>query len=93
MADKNTDKEARMLTMMKRVLTEIAKETYTTPGFKHPLSDNTITGIRECLALITAREAEIKAANGETSTARPKLPGDKPDKVVVQLKPHKKDKE
>jgi len=93
MANEGTDKETRILAMMKRVLTEVARETYTTPGLKHPLSDNTITGIRECLALITAREAEMKAAKGEASTSRPKLPGDRPDKVVVQLKPHKKDKD
>lgn len=93
MADDNTDKETRILAMMKRVLTDVARETYTTPGLRHPLSDSTITGIRECLALITAREAELKATHGDTSVARPKLPGDKPGKVVVQLKPHKNDKD
>ncbi|QKT04610.1 segregation and condensation protein A [Ectothiorhodospiraceae bacterium 2226] len=62
-------KEARILRIMKRVLTDVAKETFTKPGFRHPLSDETIQNMREALMLITAREAELADA---PSRARPR---------------------
>jgi len=52
MADK-LSKEERVLRMVKRVLTDIAKDTFTRPGHRHPLSDNTVKGMRDCLALIS----------------------------------------
>jgi len=47
-------KEARILRAVKRVLTDIIKDTASPPGTKHPLSDGTIQNMRECLALISA---------------------------------------
>ena len=49
MADQELGKEERILRVMKRVLTDVAKDTYTKPGYRHPLSDNTVEGIRQCL--------------------------------------------
>lgn len=59
-------KEQQVLAVMRQVLGSIIKDT-TPPhrGMKHPLSDGTITDIRQCLLLITAREKEIREANGE----------------------------
>lgn len=78
-----TAKEARILRMMKRVLTDIAKETFTRPGFRHPLSDNTIMGIRDCLALIAAREKEIEPP-GE-SEMKPRFADEPGRPQVVQF--------
>jgi hypothetical protein len=75
-------KEQRIIRMMKRVLTDVAKDTHTTPGMRHPLSDNTIQGIRDCLALITARERELADALGEEMNMRPRFI-DEPKKSVV----------
>ena len=75
---------------MKKVLTDVAKDTNTPPELKHPLSEDTIDGIKECLALITAREAELQAENGSTSTARPYFKGEPQKNVVVSLKPKSK---
>ena len=36
--------EQRILKMVKRVLTDVAKDTYTPPNMKHPLTPNTIQG-------------------------------------------------
>ena len=55
MSDKNLSKEEHILKMVKRVLTDVAKDTYTKPGLKHPLSEPTILSIRDCLALISSR--------------------------------------
>ena len=52
MSDDNFSKEERILQMMRKVLTDVAKDTYTKPGLKHPLSENTILSIREWLKLI-----------------------------------------
>jgi hypothetical protein len=39
MTDQELTKEERILRVMKRVLTDVAKDTYTRPGHRHPLSD------------------------------------------------------
>jgi hypothetical protein len=84
-------KEARVLRMMKRLLTDIAKDTSTPPGMKHPLSEHTIQGMRECLSLISAREQELAAEDGNPSRARPEFI-DEPKKthVVTLHRPKKK---
>ena len=82
--------EEKILRMLKRVLTDIAKDTSTPPGMKHPLSANTIQSIRDCLNLISARETELAAASGRPSRARPEYV-DEPKKThVVTLHRRKK---
>ena len=78
-------KELRVLRMVKRVLTDVAKDTNTPPGMRHPLSDSTIMGIRDCLALITAREVELQEDNGNVSTMKPRYPGQSSSNVVVSI--------
>jgi len=86
MADQELGKEERILRVMKRVLTDVAKDTYTKPGYRHPLSDNTVEGIRQCLALITAREGELNEAAGRSSNMRPRFVDEPQTSVVVPLK-------
>jgi len=86
MTDHDFTQEERILRMMKRVLTDVAKDTYTKPGYRHPLSDNTVDGIRQCLALITAREGELDAAAGRSSNMRPRFVDEPQTSVVVPLK-------
>lgn len=86
MSNNELSKEERILRMMKKVLTDVARETHVTPGLKHPLSDQTIQGIRDCLGLITAREAELAEEAGRTSTQRPRFVDEPQDSVVVDLK-------
>ena len=93
--DENQSKEEQILQMMKKVLTDIAKETFTRPGLKHPLSDSTIMGIRDCLSLITAREVELSEQHGRPMNQRPRFIDEPQTSVVVpidSLKPgNKKD--
>ncbi len=80
--------EREILMVMKKVLTDIAKETFTKPGFRHPLSDSTIENMRQCLGLISAREMEIVKACGESMDMRPRYvdePTSKQASVVVKL--------
>ena len=83
-------KEARILRMVKRVLTDIVKDTTTPPELKHPLSDSTIQGIRDCLSLITSREQELQLEAGTPSRTKPRFIDEPQKNVVVSLKPKPK---
>jgi hypothetical protein len=85
MADQELSREERILRVMKRTLTDVAKETYTRPGHRHPLSDDTIQSIRDCLSLIAAREAELAEAAGRPMTLRPRFVDEPKTSVVVTL--------
>jgi hypothetical protein len=69
--------------VMRKVLTAIVRDV--TPehkSLKHPLSDQTIQDIRQCLGLITAREKELADAAGRTTAERPYFV-DAPSKTKV----------
>lgn len=85
MSDLKTSKEQRVLRMVKRVLTDIAKDTHAPAGVKHSLSELTIQGMRECLALITAREAELAEEAGHTQSDRPHFVDEPKKSHVVQI--------
>ena len=94
MHDKELTREERILRVMRRVLTSVAKDTYTRPGHRHPLSDETVNDIRQCLGLITAREAELNTAAGREMKARPRFIDEPQASVVVPLSiPGTKDKD
>lgn len=85
MSNEPLTQEERILRMMKRVLTDVAKDTHSAPGVKHALSPHTIEGIRECLALITAREAELATEAGRAKTDRPHFVDEPQGTQVVKL--------
>ena len=87
------NQEERILRMMKRVLTDVAKDTHSAPGIKHALSPHTIEGIRECLALITAREAELASDSGRAHADRPHFVDEPKRTQVVHLHPIKRNKD
>jgi hypothetical protein len=64
-------KEQQILRIMQTVLTDVARDTNTPPGMKHPLSEKTIGNIRDCLALIVARQRELADALGQEMNMRP----------------------
>lgn len=74
--------EQRILSMVKKVLTDVARDTHAPPGIKHPLTDRTIEGIRDCLTMIVAREQEIADALGQEMNMRPRYV-DEPRKSTV----------
>ncbi len=85
-------KEERILHMVKKVLSNVAKDTYTAPGLKHPLSEQTINEIRECLGLVVARETELAQELGRDKSARPRFIDEPKSSVVVNFdKPESKD--
>ncbi|MDO8595877.1 MAG: hypothetical protein Q7R45_04550 [Sulfuricaulis sp.] len=78
-------KEFQILKAMKLVLTDVVKDTATQPGLKHPLSDRTIEGIRQCLRLISARERELVEDAGKTMDMRPHYVDEPKKNVVVPI--------
>ena len=66
-------KEGQILHAVKRVLTEVIKDTATEPGQLHPLSNNTINGLRDCLMLISQREQELANEAGHSMDMRPRF--------------------
>lgn len=93
MSDPELTQEEQILRMMKRVLTDVAKDTYVRPGLKHPLSESTILGIRDCLALITSRERELAEENGRDTNQRPRFVDEPQTSVVVPLSSLKPDQQ
>lgn len=77
--------EKRIMVMMRQVLSAVARDTVPPPGMKHPLSEATIQGIRDCLALISARERELNIDLGEDVQARPRYADDPRASKVVSL--------
>ena len=77
--------EERVLRMMKNVLISVAKDTAPHPGFKHPLSEQTVQSIRECLMVITSRERELGEQYGRNMNARPRYVDEPKSEVVVAL--------
>jgi hypothetical protein len=56
--------EQRIMIAMRKTLAAIIKDVTPPPGMKHPLSPQTIEDVRQCLALIAAREKELADADG-----------------------------
>lgn len=82
---KQESKEFRVLKAMKIVLTGVVRDTTVPPGHKHPLSDNTIEDIRQCLMLISAREQEILAEVGEEAGMVPRFIDEPQTATVVPI--------
>jgi len=78
-------KEERILRMMKRTLTNVAKDTHAKPGFRHPLTEETINLIRDCLSLIASREQELAEEHGRPMNMRPRFIDEPRSEVVVKL--------
>jgi hypothetical protein len=78
-------KEREILVVMRKVLAQIIKDT-TPPSraMKHPLSDQTIRDVRECLGLISLRERELADAVG-VAQERPRYADEKPAAEVVSI--------
>lgn len=57
-------KEQQVLIAMRKTLSAIIKDVTPPPGMRHPLSGGTIEDVRQCLALIAAREKELADAQG-----------------------------
>jgi hypothetical protein len=89
MSDPGLSMEERILKAVKLTLAAVIKDTATPHGMRHPLSDGTIKDLRQCLALISARERELAQAAGRPISGRPRYPAD-PARADPVIQFHKK---
>ena len=71
MSNSDLSVEERILRAVKLTLAGVIKDTATPHGMRHPLSDGTIEDMRQCVALISARERELAQAAGRPIGGRP----------------------
>jgi hypothetical protein len=64
-------RDLQIMQMMRKTLTGIVRDTTPQPGHIHPLSESTVHDIRDCLALISARERELADELGLDGRERP----------------------
>ena len=67
------EKEIKMLSVMRKTLIEIVKDTMTKPGMRHPLEENTRHMITDCLNLVSQRQVEIEKEQGSFADMKPKF--------------------
>jgi hypothetical protein len=77
--------EERILQAVRMTLASVIKDTATPPGMRHPLSDATIEDLRQCLALISARERELAQAAGRAQEARPRYVDEPSAQPVIRI--------
>jgi hypothetical protein len=71
MSEAELSKEELILRAVKGALTRVIKDTATQPGMIHPLSQETIDELRNCMFLISNREKELADAGGREWNLRP----------------------
>jgi hypothetical protein len=89
MSHSESSVEQRILQAVKLTLAGVIKDTATPHGMRHPLSDATIEDLRQCLALISARERELAEAAGVSAHKRPRFI-DEPARGDQVIRFHKK---
>ena len=88
-SDPESSMEARILRAVKLTLANVIKDTATPHGMRHPLSDGTIEDLRQCLALISARERELAQAAGNAMADKPRY-ADEPAREAMVVHFYKK---
>lgn len=83
MTEAERSMEERILQAVKLTLAGVIRDTATPQGMRHPLSDGTIQDLRQCLALISARERELAQVAGTSMSARPRYADEATDEDKV----------
>ncbi len=78
-------KEYKILVTLRQVLASVVREITPEPGMRHPLTEKTVEDIRQCFALIAAREKELTDNAGMPSQHRPHFAGQPPKAKIVKL--------
>jgi hypothetical protein len=78
-------KEYKILVTMRQVLASVVREITPEPGMRHPLTEQTMEDVRQCFALIAAREKELADNAGAPSQHRPRFVDETPKAKVVKL--------
>lgn len=86
-------KEHQIIATLRKVLSDVVRDTTPSSGRPHPLSPQTVDNVKMAFQLITAREKEIIEAAGGNMDKRPRYADEpKTSQVVEFTKPKNKDK-
>ena len=85
-------KEHQILATLRKVLSEVVRDTAPSPGRPHALKPQTVDNVKLCFQLITSREKEIIEEAGGEMDKRPRYADEPKSSHVVQFtKPKNKD--
>ena len=85
-------KEHEILATLRKVLSEVVRDTTPKPGRPHALNPQTVENVKLCFQLITSREKEIIEEAGGNMDKRPRYADEPKTSHVVQfIKPEDKD--
>lgn len=74
--------ERRIMAMMRKVLSAVARDTAPAPGRRNILSDQTVQDIRDCLSVISLRERQLAKQSELQRRMKPQF-ADQPGKSTV----------
>jgi len=77
--------EQRIMRMMRKTLTSIVRDTAPVDGNPTPLSEASVLGIKDCLVVISCREAELAQLTGRTLEERPHYVDEKPKSQAIKI--------
>jgi hypothetical protein len=77
--------EQRLMRMMRKTLTSIVRDTAPRDGNPSPLTEATVLGIKDCLMVISSREAELANLTGRTLEERPHFTDETPNSHAVKI--------
>jgi hypothetical protein len=83
--DKTLQDEQRIMRMMRKTLTSIVRDTAPRDGNPSPLTETTILDIKDCLVVISNREAELAQLTGRTLDERPRYTDETPKSHAVKI--------
>ena len=78
-------KEHQILTTLRKVLSEVVRDTTPKPGRPHALKPQTVDNVKLCFQLITSREKEIIEEAGGEMDKRPRYADEPKSSHVVQF--------
>ena len=77
--------DQRILQMMRKTLTNVIRDVTPPPGHVSPISESTSKDIRDCLALISARERELAEELNQDNEMRPRFTDEPKQAEVIPL--------
>lgn len=78
-------KEHQILTIIRKTLSSVVRDTTPKPGRPHALNPQTVDELKQCFMLITAREKEIIEDAGDSMDRRPRYADEPQTSQVVEF--------
>ena len=83
--EQDLSEEQRIMRMMRKTLSFIVRDVAPRDGNPSPLSEATIMNIKDCLAVISSREAELANLQNLNRNERPHYSDETPNAHVVKI--------